>query len=127
MSMRPDSSPIPGSASPPPLVGGESPTRATRTSPSPATATEPRTERARRYKVLVHNDDRTPMDFVVRILTGVYRLGVEHAIEVMLEAHNAECALVRCFGLEEAEFRVEHSHHLARTRGYPLTFSIEPE
>ena len=82
---------------------------------------------ARRYRVIVHNDSVTPMDFVVRVLTGVFRLGVEHAIEVMLEAHRADCALVRAFGLEEAEFRVQRSHSLARSRSYPLTFTIEPE
>ena len=95
------------------------------TSPHTDIRTTSESQLARRYKVLVHNDDRTPMDFVVRILTGVFRLGVEHAIEVMLEAHRSDCALVRTYGLEEAEFRVEHSHHLARTQGFPLTFSIE--
>ena len=100
---------------------------------SPGTATEPGVDEhvesrlARRYRVIVHNDEVTPMDFVVRVLTGVFRLGVEHAIEVMLEAHRADCALVRAFGLEEAEFRVQQSHNLARSRKYPLTFTIEPE
>ena len=88
---------------------------------------EPVSRLARRFRILVHNDDRTPMDFVVRILTGIHRLGVEHAIEVMLEAHRTGCALVRVLGLEEAEFRVERSHVVARSRGFPLTFSIEPE
>jgi len=77
--------------------------------------------------VIVHNDEVTPMDFVVRILTGVHRLGVEHAIEVMLEAHHADSAWVSSFGLEEAEFRVQQSHHLARNYSYPLTFTIESE
>ncbi len=67
------------------------------------------------------------MDFVVRTLTTVHRLGIEDAIEVMLEAHRSEVALVRVLGLEEAEFRVQRSHSIARSRGFPLTFSIEPE
>ncbi len=82
---------------------------------------------ARRYRVIIHNDEQTPMDFVVRVLTGIYRLGVEHAIEVMLEAHGSDCALVRAYGLEEAEFRVQRSHMLARSRSHPLTFTIESE
>ena len=93
--------------------------------PSDETSSESRL--ARRYRVIIHNDEQTPMDFVVRVLTGVYRLGVEHAIEVMLEAHGSDCAFVRAYGLEEAEFRVQRSHSLARSRSYPLTFTIESE
>lgn len=98
-----------------------------KTLPAPTRDTDERPRLARRYRVLVHNDDRTPMDFVVGVLTTMYRLGVEHAIEVMLEAHRGGVALVVVLGLEEAEFRVERSHSAARMRGFPLTFSIEPE
>jgi ATP-dependent Clp protease adaptor protein ClpS len=82
---------------------------------------------ARRYRVLLHDDDVTPMDFVVQVLIAIHRLDAERAVEVMLEAHHTGTALVRLIGLEEAEFRVAESHAASRARGFPLTFSIEPE
>lgn len=80
-----------------------------------------------RYKVFVHNDDVTPMDLVLRVLTGIFALQATHAVEVMLEAHNTGIAFVTALALEQAEFRVEQAHSLARGRGYPLTFTYEAE
>jgi len=100
--------------------------------PAPATpalapAEDAESRLARRYRVLIHDDDVTPMDFVVQVLIGIHRLDAERAVEVMLEAHHTGCALVRVLGLEEAEFRVAESHGAARARGFPLNFSVEPE
>jgi ATP-dependent Clp protease adaptor protein ClpS len=82
---------------------------------------------APRYKVFVHNDDRTPMELVVHVLQGIFGLETQRAIEVMLEAHNEGLAFVIALSLEQAEFRVEQAHALARSHGYPLTFTYEPE
>lgn len=79
------------------------------------------------YRVLIHNDDVTPMAFVVHVLTRFFKKEVTDACEIMLEAHNRDVALVDVMGLEEAEFRVDQAHSLSRTAGYPLTFSIEPQ
>lgn len=91
----------------------------------PATQTVPRI--APRFRVLIHNDPVTPMDFVVHVLVTIFRKAVPEAFTIMLEAHNRDVALVDVMGLEEAEFRVEQAHCLARTAKYPLTFTIEPE
>jgi len=97
------------------------------TSPGLSPVEETGSRLARRYRVLVHDDDVTPMDFVVQVLVAIHRLDAERAVEVMLEAHHTGLALVRVIGLEEAEFRVAESHGAARLRGFPLTFTIEPE
>ena len=97
---------------------------------APGTATEVETVArealAPRWRVLVHNDDVTPMDFVVRILVGVFALGGLQAGKVMLEAHFRGIALVAVYSLEEAEARVERAHGLARAARWPLTFTYEP-
>lgn len=99
-------------------------------SPAPGTVVEPeqeqRTREAPRYRVLIHNDDQTPMDFVVAILVGVFGLAEPQAVSVMYEAHHTGVALVAVYSFEQAEYRVDRAHSLARTRKWPLTFSIEP-
>lgn len=94
---------------------------------TPRARPQVRTRHAPRYKVWIHNDDVTPMDFVVHVLQRVFALALPRAVKVMLEAHLRGIALVAVLPLEQAEFRVEQAHGLARTRGYPLTFTYEPE
>lgn len=79
------------------------------------------------YRVLIHNDDVTPMDFVVRILTEVFRLDQPRAVRVMFEAHTGGVAHVVTEPLERAEFHVDQCRSLSRPRGYPLSLSYEPE
>ena len=79
------------------------------------------------YRVLIHNDDVTPMDFVVDVLREIFALEEPRAIEVMLEAHRRGIALVVVEPLERAEFHVDQTRSLARGRKFPLTFSVEPE
>ncbi len=79
------------------------------------------------YRVLIHNDDVTPMDFVVKVLMEVFRLGLWKAGRVMLEAHRKGVALVVVEPLERAEFHVDQCRSLARPRGYPLALTYEPE
>jgi ATP-dependent Clp protease adaptor protein ClpS len=80
-----------------------------------------------RYRVLIHNDDVTPMDFVVRVLLSVFKKQVQDAMEIMITAHKTGLALVVVLPLEEAELRIEQAHSMARTQKYPLTFTCEPE
>lgn len=79
------------------------------------------------YRVIIHNDDTTPMDFVVEILVGEFDRDMKQAVKIMWEAHTTGAALVMTCGEEEAARRVDRARSLARTRKYPLTFSIEPE
>lgn len=93
----------------------------------PAVETTAETRLAPLYRVLIHNDDVTPMDFVIRVLGEIFRLSYETSTQVMLTAHFKGVAHVVTEPLERAEFHVDQARSLSRPRKYPLTFTIERE
>lgn len=86
-----------------------------------------RDELEKPYRVIIENDDVTPMEFVVLVLRVFFGLGFEKAMAVMLTAHNEGRAHVATLPFEEAQERVYNAHHAAREEGYPLTFYLEPD
>ena len=93
----------------------------------PAVGTTVERRLAPLYRVLIHNDEVTTMEFVVQVLLQVFRKDEREAVEIMLTAHRSGIALVAVMPLEVAELRIDQAHSLARTARYPLTFSCEPE
>ena len=79
------------------------------------------------YKVLIHNDNYTTMEFVVEILQHVFRKAFEEATMIMLNVHRNGLGMCGLFTYEIAETKVDIVHRLARERGYPLKCSIEKE
>ena len=79
------------------------------------------------YRVIIHNDDVTPMDFVVHVLRQIFFLSQTESVTVMLNAHYVVEALVQVLPKSEAEKRINKAHFAAGLEGYPLHFSIEPE
>ena len=79
------------------------------------------------YRVLIHNDDVTPMDFVVVILQRIFQLTPLASEHVMVTAHFEGIAYVTTLPLSEAKKRVGKAHFAAQLEGYPLRFTIEPE
>lgn len=79
------------------------------------------------FTVIIHNDDVTPMDFVVEVLKQIFFLGNDRAAEIMLAAHVKGSAYVQTLPRIEAEKRVQHAHQAAGMEGYPLTFTLERE
>lgn len=79
------------------------------------------------YRILVHNDDITPFDFVIRVLRTIFGLSPELAEHVTWTAHVRGVALVMVRPRAEAERLVAKAHIAARLERFPLTFSIEPE
>jgi len=79
------------------------------------------------YRVIIHNDDVTPMDFVVNVLTSIFVLAQPDALDVMLIAHYTGAAHVQTLPKTEAEKRINKAHFAAGLEGYPLHFSLEPE
>ncbi len=79
------------------------------------------------YRVLIHNDDVTPMGFVTRILVAIFFLGYPEAVEIMLDAHHNGMSVVQILPKAEAEKRINKAHFAAGLEGYPLHFSMEPE
>lgn len=79
------------------------------------------------YRVIIENDNITSMDFVVMVLTGIFALGMDEAVNVMLIAHSHGEAVVTVLPYQEASDKVYAAHELARTNGYPLRFYLEPD
>jgi len=90
-------------------------------------AQEEETELEPLYRVLIHNDDVTPMDFVVQILKTIFYQSNAKAYEIMLIAHITGIAYVQTLPKSEAEKRINKAHFAAGLEGYPLHFSMEPE
>jgi ATP-dependent Clp protease adaptor protein ClpS len=79
------------------------------------------------YRVIIHNDEVTPMNFVVHILTSIFRLDGLHALQVMYTAHYHGSAHVQTLPKPEAEKRVGLAQTSARLNRYPLHFTLEAE
>ena len=97
------------------------------TVPSIEIVEETKTELEPLYRVIIHNDDVTPMDFVVNVLTSIFMLAQPDAMDVMLVAHYKGAAYVQTLPKTEAEKRINKAHFAAGLEGYPLHFSLEPE
>ena len=79
------------------------------------------------YRILVHNDHVTPMDFVVQVLKTIFYQSNPKAFEIMLIAHITGLAYVQTLPKSEAEKRINRAHFAAGLEAYPLHFSMEPE
>ena len=79
------------------------------------------------YRVIIHNDDVTPMDFVVTILERIFFVSGPAAVEIMYTAHYSGAAYVQSLPKSEAQSRIGRAHFAAGLDGYPLHFSMEPE
>jgi len=92
-----------------------------------ATRSREEVKRPERYKVLLYNDDYTPMDFVVGVLTKVFGKSPAAATQIMLQVHRAGMGVAGVYILEIAETKVAAVHSLAEERGYPLRSGTEKE
>ncbi|MDE3155982.1 MAG: ATP-dependent Clp protease adapter ClpS [Acidobacteriota bacterium] len=79
------------------------------------------------YKVVLHNDDYTTMEFVIRILEDVFLKQPAEAYRIMMQVHVEGRGLCGVYPYEIAETKVETVHELARAHGFPLRASTEPE
>lgn len=82
-------------------------------------------EPPKRYYVVMHNDDATPFDFVIDVLTELYRHDEHTAADLANKIHIEEKAIVGMYNLEIAEQKIEETVRLSRTNGYPLTVSLD--
>jgi ATP-dependent Clp protease adaptor protein ClpS len=91
------------------------------------TATKPKTKRPPLYKVLLLNDDFTPMEFVVHVLERFFGLSHAQAFEIMLTVHKKGVAVVGVFSHEIAETKVAQVMDFARRHQHPLQCTMEKE
>lgn len=79
------------------------------------------------YRVIIHNDNVAPMDFVVHVLQSIFMVSPSDAVNIMFEAHYSGSAYVQTLPRAEAQARIGKAHFAAGLEGYPLHFSMEPE
>ena len=79
------------------------------------------------YKVVFQNDDHTPMEFVIELLTTIFSHSESAARDITLEIHNEGCAVVGIFNHEIAEHKAVEATKLSRINGFPLQIEIEKE
>ena len=79
------------------------------------------------YRVLLHNDDYTTMQFVVEVLMVVFNKSMEEATLIMLNVHKQGVGLCGIYPFEIAETKVDTVDTLARENGFPLRCTMERE
>lgn len=79
------------------------------------------------YKVVLHNDHFTTMDFVIDILKAVFHKTDEVAVLIMMDVHVNGLGIAGIYPVDVAETKITNVHELARKNGFPLKCSLEPE
>lgn len=93
----------------------------------PGTSTQVKVERPRLHKVILLNDDYTPREFVVTVLKAAFRMSEDQALKVMMTAHRRGACVVAVYTKDVAEAKATNATDAARSKGYPLLFTTEPE
>ncbi|MBK7704517.1 MAG: ATP-dependent Clp protease adaptor ClpS [Acidobacteria bacterium] len=86
-----------------------------------------RAEKPKLFKVLLHNDDFTTMEFVVFVLMHVFLRNEAESVAVMLQVHNDGLGIAGVYSYEVATMKAEKAMNLARAREYPLLCTVEEE
>ena len=90
-----------------------------------ATKTKARPKKPSQYKVLMLNDDYTPMEFVVIVLKRIFRMDMEEATRVMLHVHQRGVGVCGVFPYEVAETKVNQVMDFAKQNQHPLQCTLE--
>ena len=88
---------------------------------------QPKLARPRLYRVLLHNDNYTPMEFVVLVLREVFNKSDSDATSIMLHAHVTGYAVAGVYSFEIAETKVAETMALAEKAQFPLLCTMEPD
>ena len=91
------------------------------------TKTKPRVKRPNMYRVLLLNDDYTPMEFVVHVLIRFFNKNQEDATRIMLHVHQNGVGECGVYTYEIAEMKVERTTQMARAQEFPLLCTLEEE
>lgn len=92
-----------------------------------ATKAKPKTKKPSMYKVIMLNDDYTPMEFVVMILQDVFRKTQDEATQIMLNVHKRGVGVCGVYTYEIAETKVVQVMDIARKNQHPLQLQLEKE
>lgn len=92
-----------------------------------ATRTRPKTKKPSLYRVVMLNDDFTPMEFVIEVLMRIFNKSPEEATQIMLHVHQNGVGVCGVFTFEIAETKVAQVMDLARRAQHPLQCTMEKE
>jgi ATP-dependent Clp protease adaptor protein ClpS len=81
----------------------------------------------KRWKVVLLNDDATPMEFVISMLIEIFKHTSDSARDIMLQVHETGSGIAGVYSFEIAEAKAVESTQLARNNGYPLQVKLEEE
>ncbi|MEE9293218.1 MAG: ATP-dependent Clp protease adaptor ClpS, partial [Acidobacteriota bacterium] len=84
-----------------------------------------RTRDPEQFRVVLHNDDYTTMEFVIQVLESVFHKGPAEAYRIMMKVHTDGIGIAGIYPHEVAETKVDNVHEAARSQGYPLRASVE--
>ena len=84
-------------------------------------------EEPKRWKVVFLNDDYTPMDFVISILTTVFKHSQDTATNITMQIHNEGSGIAGVYTFEIAEVKAVEATTLSRSNGFPLQIKLEEE
>ncbi len=82
-------------------------------------------EEPRLFRVILHNDDYTTMDFVVEVLTVIFHKPAAEATRIMLDVHNKGRGVVGVYSFDIAVSKIDQVHSLSKEREFPLRCSCE--
>ena len=91
------------------------------------TESETKLEKPKMYKVVLHNDDFTTMEFVVFVLRTVFNRSYAESFMIMLKVHNQGAGIAGVYSYEIANMKSEKAMNLARSHEYPLLCTVEEE
>ena len=94
---------------------------------APVAEGQEKVEEPPRFKVLLHNDDYTTMEFVVYVLESIFNMPEDQAVQVMLNVHVKGIGLAGVYTYEIAEMKVTKTTALAREHEFPLLVTMERE
>ena len=92
-----------------------------------AVKSSPKTRKPSMYKVLMLNDDYTPMEFVVSVLQSIFLMSQEKAMQIMLHVHQRGVGICGVYTFEVAETKANQVMDLARASEHPLQCAIEKD
>ncbi|MEZ5425270.1 MAG: ATP-dependent Clp protease adaptor ClpS [Pyrinomonadaceae bacterium] len=91
------------------------------------TESESKLEKPKLYKVVLHNDDFTTMDFVVYVLVAVFKRSEPEAFSIMFRVHNEGVGIAGIYPFEVATMKAEKAMNMARAHEYPFLCTVEEE
>lgn len=82
-------------------------------------------QRPKLYKVVMHNDDYTTMEFVVEVLIGIFNKSAAEATKIMLDVHKKGAGIAGIYSYDIARTKINQAHIEAREQGFPLKLSLK--